>query len=290
MSTLLKYIDLTNGDDSTGDGSVLSPWKTIQKGYNSVTPTNLMPYVLYVTGQGTPDATTITAKPNVSLIAAQPISLAVDFTITGGDSVHKQDDVVFENIYFTNFTWSKNDDHAVNAHFYNCSAGYSFTLKQMGSGNIQINALNSTFINSELRAYLGYFTGCDFLGTCVFDDTGSTYAPITVYQFSGGYSSAQMNFNGACSVYFDGNIQDEVNGATLTVTTTATGSANLIMDSSGLTANVAGSPTLTYLSLAQYIKYTPIDSSKWANPQPKTVQEALDRIAIALVGTSTPIA
>lgn len=50
--------------------------------------------------------------------------------------------------------------------------------------------------------------------------------------------------------------------------------------------NSAPSPVL--LNYGPALGYTPSDSTKWANPQPTTVQQALDRIA-AVVGGVTPI-
>lgn len=282
------YVDYISGNDSN-TGTIVSPWKTIQHAYNSISPSINIPYVIYVSGGNNDTDGAITAKPNVSIVSDYPIQIAPSgFTISGGTT---NDGCTFVNLIFLGaFSWIRNDNSAIGLTFVNTEFFSGPTFRQEGSGTAGVFAYNSVFVNSvwQLPNAYGVFDTCSFYGTTTFDDPGT--GGLAYIEFDGGYSSGAMTITGLYNpAYFTGFVHDVAFGASLIFSAGTGGTAAIELDSSGMPSTITGTPSATtLLSLSQYESYTPSDSSKWANPQPTTVKQALDRIA-AVVGLSIPI-
>jgi len=247
------YVDFIVGDDSTGTGSLVRPWKTLQHAYNSITPSINQPYVIYLSGGNNDTDTAITAKPNVSLYCDYQIQITPSFTISGGTT---NDSVTFTNIVFVGaFSWVRNDNSNIGITFTNCLFFSGPTFKQQGAGVASIYAFQSVFVNSDFQTPNGgyaVFADTTFLGTTTFEDPGSSGA--SYIQFNGGYSSGTMTINGFYNpVYFAGFIHDVAFGASLVFTNPGSGYANVEADASGLPPTYTGTPSITYLSQAKYL-------------------------------------
>lgn len=274
-SVNVVYVDFISGNDTTGTGSPVRPWKTLQKAYNSITPSINVPYTIHISGGNNDTDTAITAKPNVSLFADYSIQISPSFTISGGTT---NDGATFTNINFVGaFSWIRNDGTNIGVTFNNCQFFAGPVLKQSGAGVASVFGLNSTFVNSEFQlAHGGYgvFPGTNFLGTTTFDDpgTGGTY-----YEFIGGYNSGAMSISGAVDpAYFAGFVQDTAFGATLTFVTTGSGTPIVESDSAGLTPTYTGTPTKTFLSLSQYINFIKGAQIGTANGAPSATNVLLE--------------
>lgn len=279
------WVDFTNGDDTTGTGTLLNPWKTLGHMYASISPSVNTPYVCYISGGNNDvESTPIAGKPNVSLIADVGTQI---HGITIGASA-SNDGATFVNLIFLEtLTWVKNDFWGLDVTFINTQFFSGPLIQQNGTGNSFAVAYQSLFIGSEWRITGGgVFYNCNFYGSTTFDSIPSTFAPYI--QMQGCYNLGAMSFSGAVNpIYFSGFIQDTVFGASLTFNTTGDGTPAIEFDSAGLPPTITGSPSMTFLSFAQWTSYTPADSSKWSG-NPITVKEAIDRLA-AVVGNITPI-
>lgn len=280
-----RYIDFIRGSDLAGDGSITNPWKTIQHAYNGSLAFINEPYTFYLSG-GNNDTDTgpITGKPNVSIVSDYPIQVNQPITITGGTT---NDGCTFTNIIFIGaFTWIRNDFSLIGVTFNNCQFFSGPVIKQTGTGSAAITGANCVFVNLNcvLPKTGSFFNNCTFLGNTVFGDADSS----AYYELMGGYSSSVMSFSGGVEAYFSGLMIDAPFGATLTGTTTANGTPVFQTDSGSVPSSISGSYTLNLTAHSQYESYTPADTSKWVNPQPTTIKQAIDRIA-AVVGASVPI-
>lgn len=280
-----RYIDFIRGSDLAGDGSFTNPWKTLQHAYDNSLPSINEPYTFYVSG-GNNDTDTgiILAKPNVSIVADYLIQINQALTITGGTT---NDGCTFTNIIFIGaVTWIRNDFSLIGVTFNNCQFFNGPIIKQTGTGSASITASNCVFVNMncQLPRTGSYFMNCTFLGNTVFGDADSS----AYYEVMGGYSSSPMSFFGGIQAYFSGIMIDAPFGATLTGTTTANGTPIFQTDDASVPDLIAGNYSLILTAHSQYINYTPSDSTKWANPQPTTITQAINRIA-AVVGATVPI-
>lgn len=283
LSTIVnkRYIDFASGND-TNTGTIVSPWKTLQHAYNSITPSLTTPYVFYLSGgNDSSDSAPITAKPNVSLISDYLITLFQSFTISGGAT---SDNATFTNVFFgAGFTWNRNDSSSITAQFNGCGV-LGATLKQNGAGAFTVQGNNTTFLNLDLLAPGGSnnFIGCVFIGNTVIEDVSSN-----VCSFFGGSLQNALTISGNVSAIFSG-VND--GNYTLTTVNTANGSPSITSDCSSVPGSITGPNTLAFNSFVQYINYTPGNSGNW-NGNPGLVQQALDRMASLLktLNSGTPI-
>ena len=272
------YVDLISGNDNN-NGSAPYPWKTIQKAYNSISPSINVPYVIKVSGgNNDTDSSPITGKPNVSIVADYQIQLQA-ITISGGTS---NDNISFTNITFLGpVTWVRNDTSAMGIQFVNCEFFSGPILKQDGAGTCGVTAFNTVFVNADFKLNtFGFFFACSFLGSTTTFEDGGGGGGFFYIQFSGCYNSSAMTITGQVSpVYFSGFIQDVTFGASLTFASGTSGIASVETDSAGLPPSFTGSPSaITLLSQAQNEAYSPAVPGNWS-VVPTTVAQALDRIA-----------
>jgi hypothetical protein len=68
--SVLRWVDTSDGSDTTGDGSYAQPWLTIQHAYDQITDASFAKtYTVMIVGTGNvgSGAVTITGKPNINL-------------------------------------------------------------------------------------------------------------------------------------------------------------------------------------------------------------------------------
>lgn len=270
------YIDFLSGNDSTGTGSLNFPWKTLQHAYDTITDASInKPYVFYISGgNNDTDSSTITGKPNISLVADYSIQVN-NLVISGGST---NDTVSFTNIIFLGGpTWIRNDGTQIGVSMIDCETFSGPTLKQTGTGGgLFVTLNNSETSNAEFLTPSGFIAnGCTFLGTTTFDDPVVTSSYI---QISSGYIGGAFSVSGGVVTYLGGVIADVPFGYTLTAVTTANGTPTFQTDSGSIPSSITGTPTLYLASQSKYEAYTPAISGNWT-VQPTTVQEALDMIA-----------
>lgn len=269
------YVDFILGNDSTGTGSIVNPWKTLSHAYASISPTLNDPYVIYLSGgNNDADIGSVTAKPNVTLTADYPIEVTGNLTITGGTS---NDGCTFNNIIFVgSLTWIRNDGSLIGVTFYNCQFFSGPTIEQNGSGGAQVTAYDSLFVNSVWRTPLNFalFFNCAFYGTVTLNDVTSA----VYYQFIACYYDGAISISGGPTVYFSGCSPDTPLGASLTGVSTANGSPVFQFDSGSVPPTISGSFSTTLISHAQWEAYSPTTSANW-NSIPSTVQSGLDDLA-----------
>lgn len=276
VQSLVRYVNFVTGDDSTGDGSFLKPWKSLQHMYNSITPNTGNPYDIYIYGGNNDSGDTgpITGKPNVNLIAQDMSLVPFSLTISGGGN---GDVVSFSNIDLNNgFTWVRNDTTTFQVVFNNSSVGTLLDIEQNGSGSVVINALNTTFSSTAtLKGIsIAVFNACTIYANMTFGD--STTAGY--YEFLGGYIGGPISLSGGVFAYFSGVQTDIALAYTLTTVTTGNGSPTIQTDASSIPPSVTGSFTLVPISQSKYTNYVPSASSNW-NSIPALDSTALDTLS-----------
>lgn len=282
------YVDFVSGNDSN-TGTITQPWKTLQHAYNSISPTINTPHVIYLSGgNNSTDPNPITIKSDTAIVADYVIQVpGMTVTFLSGNS----NGCTFVNLAFLGpVTSVRTDAFGSGCTFIACESFSGPVVKNTSTGTCSVTAYNSQFANSEFQLSnggFGFFNDCTFYGTTTFDDPGSS--GFSYIEFLGGYSSGTMSFTGLYNpLYFTGFVHDVAFGAAVSFSAGVAGPSPLEIDANGLPPTYTGTPgTITYLSNASYVSYTPADSSKWAG-NPTTVKEALDRIA-AVVGNITPI-
>ncbi len=280
-----RYVDFLNGSDA-GTGSLVQPWKTLQYAYDSITPSINDPYVLYLSGgNNDSDASPITGKPNVSLIADYQIQISQPLTITS--VLNTNDGVVFTNIIFVGaVTWIRNDFSIIGMTLNNCAFFNGPIFKQNGSGSASITSNNSVSVNMDLvTGGTGcFFTGHNFLGSTTFEDANTS----AYYQIMGGYVGGAMSVAGGPFVYFSGVQFDVPFGASLTTSTTANGTPVLQTDSGSIPGTVSGPNSLLLQSFAQHESYTPAIGGNYS-PSVSDVASALDQLAARTINSSNHV-
>lgn len=271
-----RYIDFLNGNDTTGDGSPTSPWKTLQHAYNSVSPTINNPYTFHLSGgNNDTDTGTITAKPNVNLTSDSLIQVSRPLSITGSTT---NDGVTFSNIIFIGHVdWIRNDASAFGMTVIGSQFFSGPEIKQQGSGTASLNAYNnSVLVNADLLVPNtgSFFFGCTLLGTLTFGDASSA----AYYEIIGSYISAATSISGGAQAYFSGDTADVPFGYTLTTATTAKGTPVIQSDSGSIPPTISGPNSLILMSYAQHESYTPTTAGNW-NSAPTTVLGGLDTLA-----------
>jgi len=273
-----RWVNFVTGNDGTGTGSQLRPWKTIQKACTAVTglATINTPVTINLDGGNNDfEAGPISCPPNIALNSGYSIQIPVAFVISGGST---NDNFWASNIEFIGaFTWSRNDATDMSATFSQVAFGGATTLKQAGSGGLALEVYNSSFdAATEIQAptFGSIFYSTEFNAATTFDDVTSA----AYYEFLGGYMGAPISIAGGPFIYFSGIQADVPFGYTLTMVTTGNGSPTLQTDSGSVPPTITGTPTLILTSYAQHESYTPAVPGNWS-PAPGQVAAALDQLA-----------
>jgi hypothetical protein len=287
------YVDFLSGNDSTGSGGILSPWKTLQHAYDSISPTLSAPITIYLSGgayaaNNDTDVAPITGKPNTTLVADNPTRIEAPFVISGGST---NDTCTFYNCFFfggsppgtTGFSWVRNDATVMTLNFINCLLNFGVSVQQTGAGAATVSAYNTVFgyCSFVLPFFQSWFYNCTFYNEVTFDDQRGT-APVT--SIATGYINNSLIITGQTLLQMSALQADVNNGYTLTITTNAHGTPSIQTDSTSYPdpAYITGTPSsITFFDNALYESYTPAVAGDW-NVQPTTVAGALDMIAATL--------
>lgn len=275
-----KWIACNGGSDSTGDGSFQRPWKTLEYAAAHISGNTL----IHLTGFFPYDQSvgTINLPPNVALIADFPgfqISQNIVITPPAGNA-----QVTFVNItHFGSLSWIENTGGMNQLWYIDSECDGGITFKQNGAGVSGCFLWLRDSVAVGINAKCGQVSINDggLFGALIFEDSGTTYLIINSTDIAAPISVSGGNFS-----YLSGNLADA--GYTFTAAMTGNGTPAIISDSASLPDSITGPHALTLTALSQYVGYTPADISKWVNPQPTTLKEAIDRIA-AVVGAGTPI-
>lgn len=274
------YVDFLIGNDSTGTGTPVSPWKTLQHAYNSISPSINEPYVIYISGgNNSTDSSPITGKADVSVIADYLIQVPA-ITITS--PIANSNGCTFINIEFLGpLTWIRTDSFDSGVTMINCACFSGPIVKNTSTGTCSFFGFDSQFANAEFQLAnggYGVFNTCTFYGTNTFDDPGSGGAGYI--DFNGGYSSSAMSFTGLYNpIYFTGFVHDVAFGASVSFSAGVAGPPPLEIDANGLPPTYTGTPgAITYLEQAKYEAFIPTTSSNW-NSVPSVTGSALDNLA-----------
>jgi len=280
-----RYIDFVSGSDSN-TGTLVSPWKTLQHAYNSVSPTINVPYVFYLSGgNNDSDVGTITGKPNVGLVSENNIQINA-LTITGGST---NDTVWMTGIELTGtFTWVRNDTSAISLI---CSdvlfaSGCDFEQQGAGAATSFIYAANGFIGPLTVQAGTIYILGAAMEGAIDIKDAGSgAFAIITASDL---YLTT-FTLNGGLTFEVSGCIADS--GYTILGVTTGSGTPTIISDSGSLPppGSITGAFTLQLTSQAPYVHYSPAVPGNWSVP-PTQVAQALDELAAIVPLGIVPVA
>lgn len=277
----IRYVNYNSGNDSTGDGTITNPWKTIQKAYNSITDaTNTNAYTVYVQGTVDPDSSAITGKPDINFVGSTgPLqsqgtvstTIGQAITISGGSA---DAGVVFAHLITSGITWTRNDTTSISLKLFDVSDGVGITLKQSNALGLASLYIYDSVLGGTLDTQstsVNVFNSRLF-GTCTLEDPGNP----TGYEFIANDLGCTMTAAGPANFYVSGNLND---GITITGTTTVNGTPAFNIDSGSIPTPL-GSFTLSSLfSLSSLTSYSPVLSTNWATP-PSNVADALDRLVI----------
>lgn len=283
-SVNIVYVDFISGSDSTGTGSITRPWKTVQKAYDSISPSINVPYTIKVSGgNNVSDTNPINGKDNVSIVSDYQIQMqGITITSVAANS----NGCSFVNLTFLNpVTWIRNDALTMAASFYNCEFFNGPVIKQTGAGVCSVQAFNSLFVNADfgiINGGFGVFSNCTFYGNTVFRDPGN--GGFSYLEFENGYSSGNMSFTGLYNpIYFTGFVHDVVFGASVTFAAGTGGPPPLEIDANGLPPTYTGTPgAITLLSQSKHEAYEATTPGDWNGSPASNVEDAIDRIAAAL--------
>lgn len=276
----MVYVDFLSGDDSTGTGNLVNPWKTLQKACNSISPSVSEPYVIQVSGgNNDSDSTTISCPPDINIVSDYEIQISQPFVITGGSG---NDTASFTNITFVStFTWVRNDSSEISLALFNSGAFGLIDFEQQGAG------VPATFFfgygaqfaaagGLTIQAGEAILQGAGLVsGTFNFKDSGSAFLLM-----SGGidFFNTTMQLYGGVTAELAGDIADT--GYTIEGTTTGSGTPTILSDSGSIPAASAITGNFSFIptSLAIHEGYTPANAGDWS-PVPDNVASALDTLA-----------
>jgi hypothetical protein len=282
-----RYIDFVNGSDSTGTGTIVSPWQTIAYAFSQVTdssPGNQ--YVFFLSGSlnSNTDTGTINAVPDVSLFCEYFIEINANYTITGGGGQGGTDsNPFFVNIGFNqDFNWVRNDSTIMTMSAVDCTFNTLEFEQQGGSQGLAYFLAWGfsllAYTGATLQVTFASITDSTLQGPITFLDQNN---PMTI-QLIGNYIVGQLSFAGNATVQMAGNYADGIDGYTLTTSSTGSGTPTIYSDASSLPQNISGPGAIVFTDTAPYIAYTPATPGNWS-PVPDTVQQGLDDLAARLI-------
>lgn len=314
--TQILWVD-KGGNDATGNGSDEKPFLTISHAMSVITDASSAKRYTILVGPGT-YAEDVILKANVFITGFAPIltrvnSISIDdpsWTVDDDNRSGLQSIQVLGN---TTIDFVQVQSHQGKVYIFQCRL----------SGDLLFTACNSInevlLYNCELQSSLVHqggdvlwFSSTIFGDITIFDQI-SDVNPIpgqlidTRFFGSGGGNLLPLDSSGFLPAFTVSNtvvspspivhnIQVDLAGFAVSGTLTIIGGGlvgdtivTATADGVPSTANVSvtGTGVLNLSTFANGIGYTPTTSADWANPQPQTVQEALDRIA-AFIGPIPP--
>jgi hypothetical protein len=285
-----------NGNDTTGNGSVLFPYLTIGHALSTITTSSATnPYVVNL-GPGTYNETALKIPVWVFLVGSmqQPtkiIDSSGAISINSATYSSGSQRLGFQNLNFINSTGLTIDFQAIggsgsnDVYINNCQIVGPVVMRGRGSDTVTAynNQIFGTYTSSSMQEvwYGGYFDNTVTYNTA--GVTGQTIGPeSTGVNY---FDNLTFTSSGSGNTMTPTLISSQVSG-TLTIDQATT---NLSADEVSLNAGISLSRTngglITYLSLAAYEGYTPATSANWS-PVPTQVAGALDTLAARPSGTT----
>lgn len=263
-SPIQIYVDEQNGDDTTGNGSIIRPYKTIQFALG-LTSNPLLIYNIFI-AKGTYIGANSNINGNVSLFGSDcniAFNLTLDTIFLAGSNITP----VYNNCNFTDFTFDLSPFGFASATFNNCEI-QNLIRTDLTSGNIiEYNGgiienfdltENTLFTNTTIRN-LGFIQS----GLIVIKDSICKIPTINI--------SPNANLT-IFSTYFSGTINADVT-STINIDSTSY---------SGFSGVINGTPIINFLDNAPSLKYNPTTPTDWG-VVPTTVQEGLDNLASSVI-------
>lgn len=282
------------GNDLTGKGTLDKPYLTIQRAMTDIVDASQTKH--YTVNLGSGDyADSFSFKPwtGVSGVASTSgfqgvtsVTASVSFDPSWTGSVYSV--AWFSHITFNNAATF--DIQNVNAQltFFDCefNSGASFTAHHSGNVNniVWDDCLSYGSVSVQDCQYFFPIGGTSIYdGTLTITSTPAVFPTQTTFLALGGAVSSslvlvsQVGSGGAVGDVRGCSVQGTLtlNGAA----TTYTGTVEAIPQTVVL---VNAAPAPTYYSYATSLGYAPGAPGNWANPPPKNVQQALDRMAAVL--------
>lgn len=271
-TNLIVYMSVNSGNDTTGNGSYNKPFATLNKCYSVILDaTSTKTYLIKILDAGVyyePGGTT-NAKSNVdiqapigfdSFVCETPIVVDVVPGETGAISINGGT--------FTAFTY---DGSTATLASLSISESYVASLSYTGDPgfNGYMQAFSSVMAGPTVIVGDANFLACVFYQALTITNNSIYPCDITGCQFD---QAGTVTVNGTAPILFSGNSKITALAVANTV--------NVISDASTLPDSISGSPTITLIDNAPYLKYSPTTSGNW-NVAPSTVQQALDDVALA---------
>lgn len=264
-ATIAFYVDSANGSDTTGNGSHLAPFETIEKALTLCTNPALDYAILPHPGDyGSGEA--IAWPANVSLIGVDASTTNINKVITYTAAALDEADFTFSAVTCNDLNFDLT--LASIAIITLKDGGYAVTRTDSnGSGPWYLNIQNSAIGDSDLDG-VNIISSCNFISTLNIPDGGQLVLLTDIFGIS-------ATLTGTASIVSLGTVLT----GSLTGTPVGPNTPKLYTDS-GISLFP---PTLTdvdvvYINKAEFTEYTPDDPSDWDTP-PSVVSDALDYLA-----------
>lgn len=252
------YVD-PDGDDVLGNGSSTAPYQAIQKALDQCTDYNQKYNVIL--GTGTYTGSAIVWPGNVSCFSfgAATIQNQLQYTATDG----AEEAFVFNGLGVADFQMDLTQTTGFALPVLT-NGSYSITRIDPTAGSQFVQVSDSSINALDLRGALSA-SNVIFLGSVVLKAGANLLLDACVFG-----ASATMEDDASCTII----------GSVFPGSFTGPNTTSVKIDStSSLYGGTITGPEIIYSDNSNTMKYTPANSSDWVNPQPKTIQEALDRIA-----------
>jgi hypothetical protein len=299
-TTKVVWVNVDAGNDTTGDGSWIRPFKTMTSVMAAITDASLSKrYTVKVAPGNYPENWAV--KGNVAIFGwgVIPVRFTGSVTLDSSFGTNTDQRSSFHNCSFIgsssfNFATDGGNSPQGKLYFYSCRFSNVVTITNGSAGTttqtsfflchffagVNITATNPTsfancsFVNGGnivINALTGNLTttvvfyggGCD--GGMQINYVGTSLGPIVV---------TLLGFTLQGNVTFP-TFTGSGTGTPLTLTTTANGLQN--------NPSMPAGTVLNYLTQSFGVAYAPTTSGNWRSPAPTTVLGALDALALAAV-------
>jgi hypothetical protein len=295
-STFIDYVPTTqevvyvtsNGNDSTGNGSLLFPFLTIGHALSTITTSSSVnPYVVKL-GAGTYSETGLEIPVWVFLVgdAQQPtkiIDSSGAIKINSASFSAGSERIGFFNLNLINSTGITIDFQAIGG----AGSNQIYMNNNQIVGPVIFRGRGSDFYTGFENKFFGAYTSSGmqenhyvelFNNTVTFNTSGVTStacsSEFTACTF---FSSLTFTSSGAGNTLTPEMISSPVSGTLTVDQATTTLSADEVSLNAGTLSQTNGG-LITYLSIAKYEGYTPAVPGNWS-PVPTQVAQALDELA-----------
>jgi hypothetical protein len=261
------YIDAVGGSDTTGTGSVVLPFQTIE---HAVTlATNTSSKYVFLLAPGTYTAGPITIPSNISLFgkaASIPNEVTVNF-LAGIEASPTYDGLSISNVVMD---FSPASQAIVTFR----DGDYGITRTDSTTGPFFYNVRNSSINSTDLTGSAAY-NDCIFLGSCTVQNDGQLVLSNCIVGINIDLIGTGIVAMTGCT--FPGAITGQIDGGNTPIVRS---------DSSSLGyGGVITVATVVDLDSADYISYAPTTPGDWS-VAPVNVKQGLDTLAADKADTS----